>query len=98
MKSAYWALQNENLSSARIKGNMWNTKIHERLKMHMWRIAVDILPTWTQLSRFVSDIDPICPLCELAPESSLHLFQQALWFGWFWDLEFQTSNSHLPNN
>ena len=105
LKSAYWALQNENLSFASntIKGNMWNTKIHERLKMHLWRIVVDILPTRTQLSKFVSNIDPICPLCELTPESSLHLFQhfpvtQSLWFGSCWGLEFQTFNSHLPNN
>ena len=103
LKSAYWALQNENLSFASntTKGNMWNTKIHERLKMHLWIIVVDILPTQTQLSRFVSNIDPICPLCELAPESSLHLFQhfpvtQSLWFGSCWGLRisnFQFSST-----
>ena len=74
-------------------------KIHER--MHLWRIAFDILPTRTQLSKFVSNIDPICPLCELAPESSLHLFQhcpitQSLWFGSCWGLRisnFQFSST-----
>ena len=70
--------------------------------MHLWRIATDILPTRSQLSKFASDFDNICPLCEMAPESSLHLFHhclvsQVLWFGSFWGFKIANFQFSSPS-
>uniref|UniRef100_A0A2N9G4J9 Reverse transcriptase zinc-binding domain-containing protein n=1 Tax=Fagus sylvatica TaxID=28930 RepID=A0A2N9G4J9_FAGSY len=104
VKSAYWTLNSENqvLDRGSTKGNVWGSKLHERLKMHLWRIDVDILPTRMQLARFASDLDIVCPLCELAPESSLHLFQQChvsqvLWFGSPWGLKIANLQFSSPS-
>ena len=104
VKSAYWTLNSENqlLDRGSTKGNVWRSKLHERLKMHLWRIDVDILPTRMQLARFAYDLDIVCPLCELAPESSLHLFQkcpvsQALWFGSPWGLKIANLQFSSPS-
>ena len=62
------------------------SKIHDRLKMYLWRVALDILPTKDKLTRFFPAMDPKCPLCDASPESSLHLFVycQAAWAGNEW--------------
>jgi hypothetical protein len=55
-------------------GRIWKTRIHDRLKMHLWRLAVDLLPTKDTLTRFVSSLDPICVLCDQECEDAVHLF------------------------
>ena len=70
-------------------GRIWKSKIHKRLKMMLWRVALDILPTKEKLSRFSIEPDLSCSLCGPSPESSLHIFvechiSRALWFGSPW--------------
>ena len=65
------------------------SKIHDRLKMYLWRVALDILPTNDKLTRFFPAMDPKCPLCDASPESSLYLFvycqvARFLWAGNEW--------------
>ncbi len=64
---------------------IWN----DRLKMHLWRIASNLLPTKASLARFDSNMDSSCSLCDHHLETSIHLFWECLlarvvWFGSEW--------------
>ena len=91
VKSAYW-LCREGLPPSNfdyIRGPIWRSKIHERLKMHLWRIAANVLPTMGVISKFNENVDRCCSLCNLALESSLYLFTvchfaKSLWFRSHW--------------
>ena len=76
VKSTYWMCKNSNPPSnkAAIQGLVWKLKIHDRLKMHLWRVAADCLPTKTTLARFTNNDDTICMLCKTDEEICLHLF------------------------
>ena len=54
VKSAYWLLRVESLPSNIdvVRGQIWKTKIHERFKMLLWRIAINLLPSKEIISRF----------------------------------------------
>ena len=87
VKSAYWLSRNSSppINQDAIRGLIWKSKIHERLKMHLWHIAANCLPNKDVLARFRDLDDVICPLCKDAEESSLHLFTfclftRAVWF------------------
>ena len=72
-----------------MKSKIWKSKVHDRLKMFLWRVASDILPTKDKLTSFFPAMDPKCPLCDASPESSLHLFvycqaARFLWAGNEW--------------
>ncbi|KAF3946921.1 hypothetical protein CMV_026869 [Castanea mollissima] len=56
VKSAYWlcraAATPSNIDA--IRGQIWKTKLHERHRMHLWRIAANVLPSkevWIPPSR-----------------------------------------------
>ena len=64
---------------------IWNDK----LKMHLWRIASNLLPTKASLARFDSNMDSSCSLCDHHLETSIHLFWECplarvVWFGSEW--------------
>ena len=75
MKSAYKELLDhfEPNESDQVKSKIWKSKIHDKLKMVLWRVASDIIPTKDKLTSFFLAMDPKCPLCDASPESSLHL-------------------------
>ena len=86
-KSAYWLCRaaSSPSNSDATRGQIWKSKLHERLKMLLWRIATNVLPSKEVISRFNENIDSCCSLCGLATESSLHLFTvcaiaKAVWF------------------
>jgi hypothetical protein len=81
-----------------VMGRIWKAFIHERLKMHLWRIASNLLPTKDSMARYVPDIDTTCGLCEFSPESTIHLFwhcpfARAVWFGSEWGLTVPMNNA-----
>ena len=88
IKSAYrLTVDNDNVNVTNsLENRIWKTDIHERLKMHMWRIASNLLPTKDQINWFAINSDLKCPLCNFEIETSLHLFIQchfarAIWYG-----------------
>lgn len=96
VKSAYWMCRNTSPPSNQdaTRGLIWKSKIHDRLKMYLWRVAVDYLPTKTTLARFTNNRDIICPLCNANEETCLHLFvyclcAQSVWFNCQWGLKLE---------
>ena len=70
---------------------MWKSRLHERLKMHLWRIAANVLRTKDVISQF-ANFEVGCPLCNLSDESSFHLFalcpiSKSLWFRSQWGVK-----------
>ena len=64
---------------------LWKSKLHERIKMLMWRIAGDVIPTRQKLGQFISCMDRSCMLCDGGEENLEHLFfdcclAKCLWF------------------
>ena len=91
VKSIYWNTRSKLEVGAHdsLRNNIWKSHLHERLKMLLWRIASNLLPTKDNLQRFITGEDKLCPLCMAANESVVHLFLQctiakALWFGNSW--------------
>uniref|UniRef100_A0A2N9HLN9 Ribonucleotide reductase large subunit domain-containing protein n=1 Tax=Fagus sylvatica TaxID=28930 RepID=A0A2N9HLN9_FAGSY len=88
VKSAYkeLCLHASQLGSAPLMEKIWKLSIHERLKMHLWRIASNLLPSKAGISTFTPTLDTICYLYENSPETITHLLWEcslarALWFG-----------------
>ena len=103
VNSAYCALNGEASSLGRntVKWKIWKSKLHERLKMLLWRIASEILPTREQLGRFYMDLEESCPLCGIEKETMLHLFtkcslSRALWFGSTWGARLDSWHFDSP--
>jgi hypothetical protein len=70
---------------------LWNMKMHKRLKVFMWRLGSNTLPTKQLLFHKTGFGDPMCPLCGSNKESYQHLFLKCsvirpIWFGLNWGL------------
>ena len=68
---------------------MWKLKMHDRLKVFIWRVASGILPTKINLLQNIGVGNSMCPLCLNAKESLDQLFfkcsiSRAIWFGSYW--------------
>ena len=68
---------------------IWKIRGPERLKMFLWRVAVNALPTRENLMCRLDIPDPSCVLCNQEVESAIHLFSRcqaakAIWFGACW--------------
>lgn len=70
---------------------LWKCKLHERLKILIWRIGCNALPTNLNLYSRLSKGSPLCPLCDVAVESIPHLFfkcevTRVFWYGISWGI------------
>ena len=87
VKSAFKLFQSPVVTDAVVNWSaLWKLKIHDRLKMFIWRIASGILPTKQNLVQRLGFRDYKCPLCQTEDESLKHLFfkcslSRAIWFG-----------------
>nr|POF00550.1 putative ribonuclease h protein [Quercus suber] len=84
-------------SSVSLTRKIWKANIHERLKMHLWRIAFNLLPTRDKLREFSPSSESSCPLCNDETESAMHLFThchiaRACWFGSRWNIRIDSWN------
>ncbi|XP_075663409.1 uncharacterized protein LOC142632997 [Castanea sativa] len=87
VKSAYWLGRSSNPPPNQdlLRGQIWKTRIRERLKMVLWRVATNCLPMKDKRLRYDANVDTICQLCDTGHESIIHLFincllARALWF------------------
>ena len=73
--STYWLgrISSPPLMMDLSQGQVWKSRLHEKLKMHLWRIATNVLPTKGVISQFAK-VEVGCPLCNLSDESPLHIF------------------------
>jgi hypothetical protein len=72
--------------------HLWKLKLSDRLKLFLWKIAWDIIPTKARLNRiFPIPSNLICPLCSSEEDSLMHLFfrctfARIAWRSSFWPL------------
>ncbi|XP_059451030.1 uncharacterized protein LOC132181816 [Corylus avellana] len=73
---------------------LWKLKINARLKLFLWKIAWDIIPSKARLKAIfpISSADSLCPLCKTEEDSLLHLFfrcsfARIAWRSSFWPLD-----------
>lgn len=70
---------------------MWNAKIHQHLKVHLWHILAKNLPTREKLGTHFQIVDRECIPYEVKVKSCIHLFKhcpmvKALAFSRKWGL------------
>ena len=80
---------------------IWKIRGSERLKMFLWRVVVNALPTRENLMCRMDIPDPSCVLCNQGVESAIHLFSRcqaakALWFAACWG--FKPDNGHFSSS
>ena len=77
-----------------VQKKLWESKLHERLKMFLWRLGKGELPLKTRLANSIGCEYLSCVLCGEEEESELHMFRDCivirmLWFaseiGLRWD-------------
>ena len=96
-KSAYNTCQETSISHSQdpLWKKLWKLKVYDRVKMLLWRIASNVLPTKDNLAKKLGITDTDCPLCNEANETVTHLFFECLvarliWFGSCWSIRSDT--------
>jgi ribonuclease HI len=72
--------------------SLWKLNLNDRLRLFLWKIAWNILPTKDRLSQLFPISDNICPLCGMAGDSLTHLFfecffARVVWRHSFWPMD-----------
>lgn len=89
-----WYLQaNKHKFNCGSKGfwnSLWNAKIHERLKSHLWRMATNSFPIGQNLKEWMGIGDRTYAMCGVEVEDAMHIFKhcqviRALVFTTSWD-------------
>lgn len=73
----------------------WKLRLNDRLKLFLWKIAWDIVPSKSRLN-FIFNIpssDLLCPLCKLEEDSLSHLFFRYIFARVAWRVSFWPLNS-----
>lgn len=55
---------------------LWKSHLHERLKIFLWRVLAEVMPTRENLNKFFSGMDACCAVCGWESESVFHLFKE----------------------
>jgi hypothetical protein len=55
---------------------LWKLNLNDRLKLFLWKIAWDIVPSKSRLNSIfpIPQADLVCPLCNVEEDSLSHLF------------------------
>jgi hypothetical protein len=73
--------------------SLWKLNLNDRLRLFLWKIAWNILPTKERLSQIhITTDENACPLCKVAFDSLHHLFfechfARVVWRQSFWPLD-----------
>jgi len=72
-------------------GNIWKSRLHDRLKLFLWTVAARILPTKDSITKFAPSSNQVCVLCHEVSQSAVHIFwecplSRAVWFGSVWGI------------
>ena len=83
--------RNTNTQVETLWPSLWKLRMHERLKVFLWRLVSNALPTNLCINQKTGVGDPICPLCGKKDESYSHIFLKCqvikpIWFGLSWGL------------
>jgi hypothetical protein len=109
--SAYKLISSQRTSLAsspldsKTQKQLWKLNLNARLKLFLWKIAWDIVPSKARLNRVfpISPTDSLCPLCLSEVDSLPHLFfnyifARVAWRTFFWPLDSVAwSSLNLPN-
>jgi ribonuclease HI len=99
VSSAYTFItgSNSNTSISPLRPQFWNSiwklKLNDRLRLFLWKITWNILPTTERLGHlFDVNLDSSCPLCKVDEDSLYHLFfgcsfARIVWRHSFWPLD-----------
>jgi hypothetical protein len=79
---------------------LWKLQLNDRLKLFLWKIAWDIIPTKSRLNHFLnfSPFDLLCPLCKSETDSLSHLFFRCVFSRVAWRSSFWPLNSLVWDN
>lgn len=97
VNSGYKALQYHSLHNVDLFYKLlWLRHISARFRPHVWKLAYNRLPTFTNLfaTGVVHQDQTLCMFCKKEPETEEHLFfvcdvTTKIWFRcllWFWDI------------
>ncbi|XP_060675820.1 uncharacterized protein LOC132805075 [Ziziphus jujuba] len=59
-----------------IGGNFGNLKVHERLKIFLWRVMAKVIPTREVIFNKIGKGDQCCVFCGVEIETSFHIFKE----------------------
>ena len=78
---------------------LWNTKIHYRLKVTLWRFPREVIPTRERIQTFANLVDVCCLLCVVGLENDLQIMahNEVSQIVWFCLLGFHLQNISFSN-
>ena len=70
----------------KVWNKLWSCKLHERIRIFLWRIGNEVLSTNAALCVRIGKRNPLCPLCNMEEETATHIFfkcqvTRIFWFG-----------------
>lgn len=86
MRSAYRAIFGDDYQRASTSSSqenqvwwkVWNTDLLPRIKLFVWRLYHDALPTQVGLEIRIKGLDSLCGVCERGVESALHALKDCV--------------------
>ncbi|CAM8991132.1 unnamed protein product [Rhodiola kirilowii] len=98
-KSAYLGLREDQLRTLRARrgepsdssnitsfwSKLWRLKLQGKMKIFIWRLFYDFLPTTANLLKKGCEVDLHCKVCGFSPATSMHLFTECWWARAFWE-------------
>lgn len=77
----------------RVWSLLWQTKLHERYKLLLWKLLVDIIPTKDRIKQLIPLTDLNCYLCGQGPDNIHHLLLNCpivilCWWNLNWVIKF----------
>lgn len=97
-----WIFMVKNNYQTRFKGLLmddcltllWNSNMHERLKMFLWRLKTEVIPMRENIFARTQVGDKNCPVCGIETETTFHLFFEcpgikSLSFGSKWGVSIE---------